>query len=48
MGMTWKQSTRRLLRVSYPFKTQRLPADIEHHYLVEIELAGRLRAAPRS
>jgi SAM-dependent methyltransferase len=36
------------VRVSYPFKTQRLPADIEHHYLVEIELAGRLRAAPRS
>ena len=35
------------LRVSYAGKTNRLPADIEHHYRVELELAGRLRQAPR-
>lgn len=36
------------LRVSPAAKTRRLPADIEHHYRVEIELADRLREAPRS
>jgi SAM-dependent methyltransferase len=30
------------------FGTQRSAADIEHHYRVEIELAERLRAAPRA
>src|SRR5688572_2072735 len=29
-------------------KTSRSAADIEHHYRVEIELAGRLRTAPRA
>ena len=36
------------LRVIYPIKTNRSTADIEHHYRVELELAGRLREAPRS
>jgi SAM-dependent methyltransferase len=36
------------LRASFAGKTQRLPADIEHHYHVELELAGRLRNAPRA
>lgn len=36
------------VRVSYAGKTNRLPADIEHHYRVELELAGRLRNAPRA
>ncbi len=36
------------LRVSYAGKTSRLPADIEHHYRVELELASRLRQAPRA
>jgi len=36
------------LRVSWAGKTHRQPADIEHHYRVEIELAGRLRDAPRA
>ncbi len=36
------------LRVSYAGKTNRLPSDIEQHYRVEIELAERLRSAPRS
>lgn len=36
------------VRRSYAGKTNRLPADIEHHYRVELELAGRLREAPRN
>jgi len=36
------------LRVIYPIKTNRLAEDIEHHYRVELELASRLREAPRS
>ena len=36
------------LRVIYPIKTNRSPADIEHHYRVELELASRLREAPRT
>jgi SAM-dependent methyltransferase len=36
------------LRASFAGKTNRLPADIEHHYRVELELAGRLREAPRA
>ena len=36
------------LRVINPVKTNRLPADIEHHYRVELELAARLREAPRA
>lgn len=36
------------LRVSYPDKNNRKPADIEHHYRVERELADRLRGAPRA
>jgi SAM-dependent methyltransferase len=36
------------LRRSYAGKTNRHPADIEHHYRVELELAGRLRSAPRA
>lgn len=36
------------LRVSYAGKTNRPLADIEHHYRVELELAGRLRDAPRA
>jgi len=36
------------MRRSFAGKTNRLPADIEHHYRVELELAGRLRSAPRA
>jgi SAM-dependent methyltransferase len=36
------------LRADFAGKTSRLPADIEHHYRVELELAGRLREAPRA
>jgi SAM-dependent methyltransferase len=36
------------LRVSYPGKSNLKPADLEHHYRVELELAGRLRSAPRT
>jgi SAM-dependent methyltransferase len=35
-------------RVRFPGNTRRSAADIEHHYRVEIELAGRLRCAPRA
>ena len=48
MGMTWKQSTRRHCASLIPSRPIVLPADIEHHYRVELELAGRLRAAPRA
>jgi SAM-dependent methyltransferase len=36
------------LRRTFAGKTHRHPADIEHHYRVEIELADRLRQAPRA
>lgn len=35
------------IRAAYAGQTNRKPADIEHHYRVELELAGRLRSAPR-